>query len=196
MSKYVPKGISSETRARWAELARQNKPRKGRGLVAPVFVRDGVPGKCCTKCLEWLPLERFARHPTCSGGRRNTCTTCEGRQAYSGARDRCISNVRAYQKRYPEAHNERKRAAERRRHGRIVAGKGVSVAEYRAIQEAYGGACAYCFGKAETMDHVVPLSRGGKHEASNLVPACKDCNFRKHNSMPTGWIDLTTRKGG
>ena len=171
-----------------SDLARANKPRLGRGLVAPVFVRDGVPGKCCTACLVWQPLGRFARHSTCAGGRRNICTTCEGRRAYANNPQRVIKNTRAYQKANPVAYGECKRACERRRHGRKVGGTGVSVAEYRAIKAAYGGFCAYCFGPADTMDHVVPLSRGGKHEAANLVPACKRCNFEKHNSMPDGWI--------
>lgn len=30
--------------------------------------------------------------------------------------------------------------------------------------------------KAATADHVVPVSRGGSHDLSNLVPACKKCN--------------------
>ena len=29
------------------------------------------------------------------------------------------------------------------------------------------------------MDHVVPLSRGGRHEPANLVWACRSCNSRK-----------------
>ena len=30
-----------------------------------------------------------------------------------------------------------------------------------------------------TIDHVVPLARGGKHEASNLMPSCSFCNTSK-----------------
>jgi len=47
--------------------------------------------------------------------------------------------------------------------------------------------CLYCeeeFSKNElTMDHVVPLSRGGKTEWTNIVTACKACNVRKGASM-------------
>ncbi len=50
------------------------------------------------------------------------------------------------------------------------------------------GKCYYCekqFSKAElTMDHVVPLIRGGKSIKNNLVPACKKCNFdKKHKTL-------------
>jgi len=32
-----------------------------------------------------------------------------------------------------------------------------------------------------TVDHVIPDSRGGSHDPSNLVTACKSCNTRKRN---------------
>ena len=55
------------------------------------------------------------------------------------------------------------------------------------------GICYYCnrkVGKASlTMDHVVPLSRGGKSKKGNLVPACKECNNRKKYLLPIEWED-------
>jgi len=58
----------------------------------------------------------------------------------------------------------------------------------RRIQE---GVCYYCYQKVGrsnlTMDHVVPLSRGGKSTKGNLVPACKDCNNKKKYLLPIEW---------
>ncbi|OQX62199.1 MAG: HNH endonuclease [Desulfococcus sp. 4484_241] len=53
------------------------------------------------------------------------------------------------------------------------------------------GKCHYC-GKSVlpeelTMDHVVPLSRGGRTTKRNVVPACKDCNNRKKHMEPAEW---------
>lgn len=186
------RGFSDEALKALGLRNRDNPPRKGRGLVAPVFVRDGVEGKVCVKCLEWLPLGRFPRHATCAGGRRNGCTLCASRNAYAQDPEREIAKARRHQKKHPEAHRERKRASDRRRHGQKVAGPGVSVKQYRAIREAYGGLCAYCGEAADTMDHVIPLSRGGEHSPDNLVPACRDCNFRKHTK--TGEEFLSMRK--
>lgn len=49
------------------------------------------------------------------------------------------------------------------------------------------GLCHYCGGKfppAElTMDHLVPLARGGRSNKGNLVPACKECNHRKKHDL-------------
>ena len=49
--------------------------------------------------------------------------------------------------------------------------------------------CAYCGGKAETIDHVVPRSRGGEHTWENCVACCSDCNHRKADKMLSelGW---------
>jgi 5-methylcytosine-specific restriction endonuclease McrA len=38
-----------------------------------------------------------------------------------------------------------------------------------------------------TMDHIVPISRGGKTTKSNVVPACKACNNKKKQLLPLEW---------
>jgi 5-methylcytosine-specific restriction enzyme A len=49
------------------------------------------------------------------------------------------------------------------------------------------GICHYCgnrFAPNElTMDHLVPLIRGGRSTKGNLVPACKPCNTKKKNQL-------------
>lgn len=49
--------------------------------------------------------------------------------------------------------------------------------------------CAYCRGRAETLDHVVPKSRGGAHCWDNVVAACQRCNHRKADRLlpEIGW---------
>ena len=44
--------------------------------------------------------------------------------------------------------------------------------------------CAYCGGKADTVDHVVPRSRGGPHAWENVVASCRSCNSRKEDRLP------------
>lgn len=43
--------------------------------------------------------------------------------------------------------------------------------------------CAYCGGKANTMDHVIPRSRGGPHTWENIVACCYPCNQRKDDKL-------------
>ncbi|MCC6346534.1 MAG: HNH endonuclease [Nitrospirales bacterium] len=54
-----------------------------------------------------------------------------------------------------------------------------------------GGACYYCRVKVPpgelTMDHLVPLIRGGRSVKSNLVAACKECNNKKKYLIPLEW---------
>ena len=49
--------------------------------------------------------------------------------------------------------------------------------------------CAYCGAKADTVDHVVPRSRGGDHSWENCVAACSACNHRKADKLLSelGW---------
>ncbi|HDM09292.1 MAG: HNH endonuclease [Deltaproteobacteria bacterium] len=53
------------------------------------------------------------------------------------------------------------------------------------------GICHYCGRKVGrqnlTMDHIVPLSRGGKSKKGNVVPACKECNNKKKYMLPIEW---------
>ncbi len=44
-----------------------------------------------------------------------------------------------------------------------------------------GGRCQYCGDRAESIDHVVPRSRGGPHTWENVVAACRRCNGRKRD---------------
>ena len=44
--------------------------------------------------------------------------------------------------------------------------------------------CAYCLGRATTVDHVLPRSRGGRNTWLNTVAACEECNGRKGNRIP------------
>jgi 5-methylcytosine-specific restriction endonuclease McrA len=44
--------------------------------------------------------------------------------------------------------------------------------------------CAYCGGGAETVDHLLPLSRGGRNTWMNTVAACRRCNNLKANRTP------------
>lgn len=55
----------------------------------------------------------------------------------------------------------------------------------RAVFARDSWKCQYCGGTAETVDHLVPRSRGGEHTWENVVAACKRCNGRKRDKLPT-----------
>lgn len=71
-----------------------------------------------------------------------------------------------------------------------LADNDLSGAQWAAIQEAWGGGCAYCASTEGTLqrDCVQPLSRGGRYTLENIVPACRSCNASKSNSEVTSWL--------
>ena len=54
------------------------------------------------------------------------------------------------------------------------------------------GLCHYCGGRFSaqklTMDHIVPVSRGGRSVKGNVVVCCKECNNRKMYKTPVEMI--------
>ena len=59
------------------------------------------------------------------------------------------------------------------------------------------GRCHYCGEsvppKELTMDHIVPIIRGGRSTRGNVAPACKTCNNRKKYLLPVEWEDYLKR---
>ena len=78
--------------------------------------------------------------------------------------------------RIAKAKNRRKRRAAR------YAGRGSFTArEFQELCDRYGNRCLRC-GNTHTMleaDHVVPLTKGGSDEISNIQPLCGSCNRSK-----------------
>ena len=92
--------------------------------------------------------------------------------------------VSAYNKWWRENNKEqfrmlRKNALIKRK--RCLAGSpGVTITEWDEKLREYNHRCAYCGVQGNmTMDHVVPLSKGGEHTIDNIVPACAPCNSSK-----------------
>lgn len=83
---------------------------------------------------------------------------------------------------------DRFRAYVRNRRARKKAADGEHTAEeFRAKLERYGGRCHWCrrpIRGTPHADHLIPLSRGGSNDISNIVPACAKCNLTKSAKMP------------
>lgn len=91
-----------------------------------------------------------------------------------------------WQREHPEAHvarSHRRRALKR-------AGGSYSVRDWERLVRRHEGRCAYCAEVPEeglTVDHVVPLSRGGTNTIGNLLPACGRCNRSKGARLLVEW---------
>lgn len=94
--------------------------------------------------------------------------------------------VKAWETRNPVA----VRAKSWRRREREQASGTLSETEWREILRVNDGACVYCE-RADlklTVDHVIPIARGGKTTAGNVVPACGKCNRGKSDQLPLNFI--------
>ena len=80
-------------------------------------------------------------------------------------------------------------AKQRRRYQQEVTDDGTVTAEH--IDQRKN--CLYCgtklTDKNRTLDHMIPLSKGGQHSAANVVECCKSCNSRKHAKDFGQWLD-------
>lgn len=77
-----------------------------------------------------------------------------------------------------------------RRQTREAVTPGLSYWMKRRLRErlvAAGATCFYCSSAATTMDHVIPLSRGGTGHEGNLVPCCRRCNASKSDLLIVEW---------
>lgn len=111
-------------------------------------------------------------------------STAYNRAYYLAHKAELTAQQRAYAAAHPDsiaANNARYRA---RKTGASV--NDLTAAQWREILAAYDHRCVYCGRKMQrlTKDHIIPLAKGGMHTFSNIVPACRSCNFRKHTGPP------------
>ena len=63
----------------------------------------------------------------------------------------------------------------------------------RTVFARDGDRCQYCGAPAQSLDHVVPRAKGGRHSWENVVAACSPCNTRKGDRL-LGETSLTLRR--
>lgn len=71
----------------------------------------------------------------------------------------------------------------------------VSSSEIKALVRHFNGVCAYCKCKMDksnpmNIDHKVPISKGGEHVITNLLPACRICNLKKSAMDYDKWCEM------
>jgi 5-methylcytosine-specific restriction endonuclease McrA len=164
-------------------------------------------------CLECIPICRLARRRVSdkANAHRQERSRLRSQKRYAehrledGARRRiCYANNREYFIHeacvWAREHPEEKRIYSQKRRALKLSNtppdEMLTIEEWVAILSKYRHHCAYCgcrLGEGEgeerpTVDHVIPLSQGGKHSKDNIVPACKHCNNAKYNRTPEQWI--------
>lgn len=91
-------------------------------------------------------------------------------------------------KRWASTNPEYYRMASRSRRARKKAAEGSYTKEqWEAKIKAHKGRCHWCQQRIDGTphaDHLIALAKGGSNDISNIVPACKSCNCKKHTKLP------------
>jgi 5-methylcytosine-specific restriction endonuclease McrA len=85
--------------------------------------------------------------------------------------------------------------AHRRKHERVAATLWLEdgTLDSATIHHLFSAtSCPYCdvmmTSKDKTLDHIVPLSRGGLHSIRNVLVCCRRCNTQKAGKTPKAWL--------
>lgn len=171
--------------------------------------------KYCPRCDSTKPLDDFNKNKNRYDGHQGYCRPCQNsrnvewqidnrdrylalkKARYNSNKEKHNEGVRRWQKenpkkmaaiyaRYTQNHKEKIYLKNHRR--RIKVKSNTLVVLDKEIKRLYSSNCIHC-GTTEniTMDHLIPVSRGGRHSIGNLVPMCRSCNSRKGKRLYAEW---------
>lgn len=93
----------------------------------------------------------------------------------------------AYLREWRRANKDKTRAAKLKRRQAIGEDQ-IASSELEMHLNSIGRKCVYCYGPYEHLDHVIPLSKGGRHLLKNLLPSCERCNESKQDKHWLEWF--------
>ena len=174
------------------------------GGVSFIKNENGM-NKSCSKCKEVKGLHLFYKNISAKDGTSSQCKECvslyhskkkEQKREYDyHYRIRNRQRIKKVKDLYHYNNRELERSIAHARRARKNE-NGVFVVSKKELSKLYRSPCFYCGSSNKiTIDHVVPISRGGTHGIGNLVPACAFCNGSKNSKFLIEWKrDLTFLK--
>ena len=141
--------------------------------------RSVVPSsKVCPKCGIEKSSEEFGKCRRRLDGLQYYCKECRkpiNEKWQRENRPLCNAHGLQWRRRYPDRAN----AITNRRRTRLAGGS-YTAAEWSELCAKYNYRCLACGAEGPlTVDHVIPVSKGGSSDISNLQPLCMACNTRK-----------------
>lgn len=157
--------------------------------------------------------ERYRKNPEKEKARWADYRARNHEKVLNATRDwraRNPDKIKAYSKRYYKDHAHALRAKSRKyyqeHYQEIIAkaknynaqrrlmeknqGDGYTASDVRLQYRSQHGKCWHCgkqVGKKFHVDHLIPLKKGGKHDASNIVISCAFCNLSKKDKLCYIW---------
>ena len=200
-------GYNTQCKGCFRETQAVSKAKRKSNPIAPRMVGN----KVCSQCIIEKPIIEFYPCYTAVDGREYRCKSCcktntadwlarTDLQILSAVKQRwyeqnqeiSIWRAKQYRIEHPEwAREANTRGSRKRRATKLSAPlNDLTTGEWKLLLDTFEHSCAYC-GDSEsklTMDHVVPLSKGGSHTFTNIVPACKSCNSRKSATSANSFL--------
>lgn len=171
-----------------------------------------VENKICTACLSDKHHSEFGRVAKSKDGLRNECKSCRNLKArirYSAdpefRKSESIRSAKIYQtnkdvilartNKWSKENKDRKVEQAQRRRARKNGQVEFDLPRNYVglLSKQQGFVCIYCssdISESPTTDHLIPLSRGGKHGIDNIKIACQSCNSSKNDKTLVEWLDL------
>ena len=157
--------------------------------------------KRCSKCKTDKPVSSFRRDSRRVDGLQNYCRDCHNyanKMWREANREKHLASLRKWHAdhrehsresnaRWAKEHRELRRIKDSKR--RLAQqNNGEFLILESEVRRLYKSACAACGATGEiTADHIMPLSRGGRHSIGNLQPLCKPCNSSKKDRLMVEW---------
>lgn len=174
----------------------------------------------CKECRHKRRAEEYANNPQerAKAQERATKWFLEHREqaresrkrTYDQKREYYINKAREWREKHPEeyrakqheyklahfrAHPQEYVTDTRNRRARLRNAPGKhTVEDVQRLYDAQDGLCHWCKAPLNGhyhVDHVIPVSRGGSNDPSNLVLACQHCNCSKNDSLPDEWRPIS-----
>lgn len=145
------------------------------------------------------------------GKRQRQCNTCRAvrvKESYRRHRERRLAEGRArwaenperyreYSRQWQQRNRERSNLLSRVKKQRRRNAGTLTVADWKLVLDVYGHACLVCGKDEVTIDHVIPVSKGGLNVISNVQPLCGFHNTSKGTKTidyrPEPWEDVVAR---
>lgn len=166
--------------------------------------------KTCSRCREQLPAESFNKCAARKDGLNNNCKACNRELSREWraknpkrARANSIRSTQKLKETNPDYHRDywknyydteigraKVTASKQARRKRLSECEdNYTAEEFAELCILYGGACLRCerTDVRLTVDHVIPLSKGGDNSIQNIQPLCGPCNSSKGNRHNTDY---------
>lgn len=170
--------------------------------------------KFCNRCKDQKPLQAFSKNARQEDGLCRECKDCakarakarykkcgqKMRQQMATLRlndyERRLEIERASRARRKEIQRPLKNARQQIRN-RLLSGNAFKLLS-KEIANLYKQPCYNCGTRDNlSIDHIIPLSRGGNHSIGNLMTLCRPCNSSKGKKLLVEWHqDLYAVRGG